>query len=485
MSKGTLYLTIANVIFLLCGYAIHLGLGRYLGPASYGTFGVVLTLMNTVTLVLTSGFPDAASKYIAEDNAKLSSIIRSSRTIQAVLSIPLFALYFGLAGTIANALHDPGLTRYIRISALAIPLYALYQVYSSGYLNGLRRFGQQAKVLILSSLVRVGVAFGLIYLLELGIEGAILGYLAAAALGLILARQFLGSVPKDSATFEWRKLISFGVPAMLFAITLFLMMSIDLFAVKAICRSDNATGYYTAATTIAKAPYYILGGLPLTLLPVISMSTSMNNRGLTTIYISQSIRYMLILVVPCTFLISATSGDLFSLIYTSGYVEAAKPLELLVFGIAFLTVFLVLSQIIIASGKPRVAFGIALTSLAIDITLNITLIPRYGLVGAAWATTLTALVGMIAAALYVFRRFKTLVSAKSFIKICLAALAVYVVALKLPIPSVSLPFVYVGLLAIYFALLLLMREIGKKDFETLKQIIPTARLNKTGHRKGS
>ena len=190
MGKGTFYLMISEGILFLSGYVIHFWLGRYLGPADYGTFGVVLYLMTTVNLFLTSGIPKSASKHIAEDYSKAGSVIKDANKIQLVFCALLFGLYFGLAGVIANLLNDPSLTPYIRISALAIPTYALYSIYNTGYLNGLRKFGRQAISAAGISLARIAAVFILV-LVGFGVNGAIIGYAASALIGFLLAWRFL------------------------------------------------------------------------------------------------------------------------------------------------------------------------------------------------------------------------------------------------------------------------------------------------------
>ncbi|MCK4965330.1 MAG: oligosaccharide flippase family protein, partial [Dehalococcoidia bacterium] len=57
MGRGTLYLMVAAGVFLVSGYVIHFWLGRYLGPESYGLFGIVLALMTIADLLLISGWP--------------------------------------------------------------------------------------------------------------------------------------------------------------------------------------------------------------------------------------------------------------------------------------------------------------------------------------------------------------------------------------------------------------------------------------------
>lgn len=480
MGRGMLYQLVSNVILLASSYAIHIGLGRYLGIEEYGSFVVIFALMSTVGLILASGLTDATSKYIAEDNAVLGSIVQHSRKIQLILSTLLFTIYFLSAGAIADLLNDPGLTPYIRISAFVIPVYALYYVYYS-YLNGLKLFLKQAKTLAAVSLARVVLTFILVspILFGLGIKGAIIGYISAALIGLILAWTYLRKLDKGSKDFEWKNLIRFSIPATLFAVMLFILMNADLLFIKALIDEGVDTGYYAAATTMAKAPYFIFAGLALAVLPHISSSTSRNDFQLAASYIKQSMRSMLMLLVPGVLLISATSHDLVSLFYTTRYNEAGNPLSVLVFGLASLCIFLVLSYVIMGAGKPNIAFGIALISVIIDITLNVLLIPNYGLMGAAWATTTASMIGMIIAAAYVFRYFKALVRVKSLIKICLSSLVIYVIALQFSLSTFLLPTIYIGLYALYFLLLLLMKEFSKEDLRAIKKIIPIARFRET------
>ena len=50
--RGTIYLMAAQAAFVASGYAIHISLGRLLGPSEYGIYAVVISLMTIVNLVL-------------------------------------------------------------------------------------------------------------------------------------------------------------------------------------------------------------------------------------------------------------------------------------------------------------------------------------------------------------------------------------------------------------------------------------------------
>jgi O-antigen/teichoic acid export membrane protein len=470
MGRGTLFVMISTFVFFLGGYVIQVGLGRYLGPVEYGTFGVILTIMNMVNLFLTYGFPKSAAKYIAEGKVKTGSIIKTATRVQLIFCTLGFIIYLGLSSVIANLLNDPGLTRYIMLSSISIPAYALFAIYSGGYLNGMRRFGRQALVSIVNSLGKVGLVF-IFVLIGWGVNGAILGYIGSSLFGLVLAFRFVRPIEKGEDTFSWKQLLSFGIPVTVFAVLFFLLMSIDLYAVKALDAVKADVGYYTAASTISKLSYYLFAGLAITLLPSISKSTSTGNVEQTGNYIRRSMRYMTLILLPVTLLISATSSGLTELIYSSTYINAAEPLSILVLGLALLSVFSVLNSVIMGAGKPGVAVWIILPLVLMDILLNIYLIPRYGLTGAALATTSTGFVGMCAVAIYVYWKFKALVNALSALKIVLASVVIYLIAVSVSVPPAWLVLLYIGLAALYAVMLWVLREIQREDIEMVKKIV--------------
>ncbi|MBI2868706.1 MAG: flippase [Chloroflexi bacterium] len=478
MGRGTLYLMVANGFFVLAGYLIHFGLGRYLGPAGYGVFGVVLAMMTNVSTILTAGFPQGAARYIAEDSSRTAGVVRAANRIQLVSGLLITGLYFSLAGVIAELLNNPSLAPYIRLSALAVPAYAFFSVYNAGYLNGLRDFGRQALSSLASSAAKIILVL-VFLLLGLGVMGAILGYILAAAVGLLLSWRLVNLSAAPQSDFRWQRLAGFGLPATTFALAFLLLLSIDLLAVQALGASETEVGYYAAAGTISRVSYFVFLGLAATLLPSISRSTARLDVELTRSYIRQAMRYMLMLLAPAVLLISATAGDLLALVYSSGYAGAAGPLGVLVFGLALLSIFFVLANVIMGAGQPRVVLGMTLPLVAIDIGLNVLLIPPYGLTGAAWATTISGFLGMSAATVYVLRRFGTLVNPKSLARIGLAAAVVYALATRVPY-SPWLPLIYASLFLGYAGLLWLIREITREDLVIIGRMLPLDNLRRVG-----
>jgi len=74
VTHGTMYLVLAQLAFVASGYAIHIGLAHLLGPSEYGSYAVVIAIVSMVTLILTTGIPQAVSKYVAHHDVNAETI---------------------------------------------------------------------------------------------------------------------------------------------------------------------------------------------------------------------------------------------------------------------------------------------------------------------------------------------------------------------------------------------------------------------------
>jgi len=473
LAKGTIYMMSAQLVFLIGGYVIHFGLGRYLGPELYGTFGIMLSLLTICRVLVESGTVGAVSKYSAERKELAVEIKNQAIKIQIIFALIISLFLFISAHLIANLLKDSTLTAYIRFIVFFIPISSLYAVYF-GLLNGIRAFGKQATISIIYEATKVLMVFTLVFL-GFKVWGAMGGYLIATAVSLIMAHHYWMS--KDggntgvTGNLKMSKIIKFAAPVILFSLAFNLVISLDLFFVKAIFGEKAQAGFYTSAAALSKVPYFVFIALSGTLFPSIAKSTSgKGNEELTRRYINQSLRYTLILLIPCAFIISATSRDLVSLVYTDRYLAAAFPLSILIFGLTFLCLFIILTTVITASGNPRVSLVMVLVLLVVNILLNRTLVSIYGLIGAAAATTITGFLGVLISGIYVYNRFHSLMSLLSLFRILIASSIIYIVARVFPISGISLIGFYVGLLLTYFVLLFVFREIRKEDIELARRI---------------
>lgn len=463
MFKDTLLIIFAQLIFVASGYAVHIGVGRILGPERYGEFGVIMSLLAVLEIFLVRGIQDTVTKYGSEFPHRSRAIKRQGLKIETILAGILALLVISTARPIALAFHNINLTRPLQISAFVIPLFAIYSVFI-GDLSGKRMFGKRAVSMSVQSLGKVAGVYFFI-LLGFGLQGAISGYVLASVLALLTAFYFSKDERAESGTFPRSKLISFAVPIIIFSGTLSLLMNLDMLSVKTLIRESQAAGFYASAFALTRAPYLIFSAFAITLLPLISQSTSSNQFAEASRYISQSLRFLLLLLAPVAFFTCGSSGPIIRLVYSSRYLPASRPLAILIFGITFLSLFSVLATAITASGKPKISMAIALGLVPLDFLLIALLVPRLGLTGAATATTITCFVGLIVSAVWVKKKFGSLMNGSSFMRISLSSTVLFFIPRLWMVTGWKLIPYALALFGFYLLLLALLKEITRDDLD--------------------
>ncbi len=464
--KGTTYLTISTAIFMVSGYFLNIWLGRYLGPVNYGVYGVLISLMSFINITQTSGLTLTASKFIAENEEQSDAILLTALRLQVLYSVIITVSFFLLAQPISFLLHDATLVSYLQLTALIFPLYGVYGLYVD-YYNGLHFFKKQAVLNSIFSFSKLICVVSLTYFFQL--RGALVGFILAAVFPLLYGFY----LPKKVSTLysSWT-LVVFSLPLICFAFLSALAQSIDLYFVKSLSLSKELPGYYTANQNISRIIFFGLSAFSVVVFPSISRSMKHDKPSQTKDLIANTLRYVLLLLVPITLLISATSKQLLMLLYAGTYTQGASSLSILSVGMGFLTFFSVLAHILNGAGSTKSSVGIAAISVVVIAIFCWFLIPSEGIVGAAISTTIGGILSVLMASIAVYRKFAKFIRLRSILKIVVASLSVYFLTFLISVPVFILPFLYGVLFTVYFFLLFLLKEITPDDWKRIQLLIP-------------
>ena len=459
--KSYIYLTIAKFLSILAGYAILLFIARMLTPEDFGVYGVIVSIVSIINMVVITGTVQSVSKFVSQNEEASEYTKRKALKLQIFVAILVTGLYFALSSVIALIINDKSFTPYLRLSSLIVLFYSFYAVFM-GYLNGLKQFKKQSLFDMSYSVIRAGLIIGLTFL-TFTVMGSILGFSAASFLILVLALIFVGFKKVDKiADVSYKKIIKFMLPAMAFVFVLNLLLNIDLLAVKALSPSDisnTLSGYYSAALSIARIPYFAIISLTLLIFPFISKATAANDLKKVQYYVKQSLRFSLILLIFLAVIISSNASPILELLYPSAYSFGSQALSIVVFGLAFLGMILISANIITASGKPNISLYIGIGVVVLDFILNFILIKNYSLLGAAVATTIAMFLGFIVTIIFMKKLFKTYLNVKSILKILILNLIIFFVAINLNFTSFYLIIEFLILAIILIAGLFLLKEL--------------------------
>lgn len=478
LTQSFLWVMLSELIYNLSGYVIHAVMGRVLGPADYGRFAIIVTLTTMTIVLIGQSVPTAMSKYLSEIFERESNLVpvikKQAVKIQIIIVGITTVLFFLLSPVIAALLNDPSLTNLFRLSSLVIPAFALASFYFY-YYTGIHKFKVQAFLKTNRGILRIVFIIGLAILLKsygYALEGAILGYVIAP-LSIFIEAFSLDPFKKIKAAgnFDWRKLIVFAWPVTIFLIAYQFLNTIDLYLVKAVMRSDYQTGLYNAAYTVGTIPYNLFYALTIILLPAVSKTTSAKDDKETKKIISQSLRFLVMFLVPVCLLMSYFSLPIIKLFYSSRYILSAPIMSIYVMAEGFLTVFYVLTFILNGAGKVKIPMYVAILGLFLNSVFTYFLIKLYGLYGAAGGTCFMAFCVMIFSLIYTYREFGYLFPAKTSLKILLASILMLAACFIFPNHNYLFIIWSIILLAFYLFILYLLREIKKADMDVIRQLI--------------
>jgi stage V sporulation protein B len=465
LRRGSVYLAISSLLFMLSGYVIHIWLGKHLGPGQYGTYNVVVQVMTALNMVHYIGVPQAVSRVIASDDSRADAVLRSGLVLQVGGTAGVAAGFLLLARPIALALNDPALTPYIQLSALVLVPYSAMTLYMTGYHNGLRDFRRQALIYIVYSIAKVVCVIGLAFAFH--VYGAIAGFVVSPLIGLLVGFRR----PRSSGgSFPYGPLVRFSLPLIVFSVLSTLLLSVDLFLVKALLGDPQGVGYYSADQTIARLPYYAFTtGVAYLLLPSVARSLSRDTAEETRALVRRLLRAILLTLVPGTLLLAGTSDEALRLLYGDAYLPGAGALALLTVGSGLTTLFALLTQMLTGAGRPQTSMLLSVGSLSLTGGACALLVPALGLTGAALGATIGGGTAAVAAGVLVHRRFGGLIAPLTAVRIPAAGAAVFLVARALDFPPFLLPLVGGMLFVLYTGLLTLMGELTPREWTRARE----------------
>lgn len=369
---------------------------RLLGASQYGNFAFMVALYGVINMIVAPGVSSGVRKYIAEDRDDpewdrhvFGFYVRVSVILVATVTA---ALWIGVV-TGAITRFVPGyFTDYFYV---LIAWVVLAQFFSVGK-NTLRGFGLEHysdPLLVLQNLLFALIGLSLVYV-GYGVLGALLGKAVAAGIITVLAYAFVArQIPLRSvfrrppADFPWRDLLTFNFLNILLLFLVTSLYNVDILLLQILVGSEQ-TGYYRAALTVAEFIWFVPFAVQTALLHSTSELWSQDEHERITELSSRVTRYVLLFGALLVIGLIALSDAFVPLYFGSDFTPAVTPLLLLLPGALGFAVARPIFAIGQGNGDLRwliVATGVA---AFVNLGLNLLLIPRYGMHGAAIATSI-------------------------------------------------------------------------------------------------
>lgn len=461
ISRAAVLLVISQIVFLISGFGVNAGLARFLGPVDYGTFGLVLSILVVIELFVITGIPEAIQKYGGENPGAMAKLIKETIGWQIGYCFMVFVFLWFLSPFVARFFDDHKITYLLRLAGIDVIFYGLYK-YFLGVQNGLHKFVKYTILGITYSVSRLIIILGLVWF-GFSVRGALIGNFLASLIGLIVALM-ITKLPKLETELDGISYSSFVVQNVIYFVGLNMLFSIDLWFVK-YHLSDLEVGYYVSASSFAKLTYFISIGLHAVLLPSLSLAIRNREKFRIREITQDSLRYLLIFLVIICIIVIENSQDILNFFYGPDFINATKILSVLISGISLITLMAIINTIMMANDKMKSCFIIVVSLLVLDIILNIIFVPKYGVIGAAVATTLTGGAGLVFSVMYIFDKIKSLIFSPLMFKIAGVGFVIWLISRWISFDVILKSALITG---IYFLLLWLTSVINMVDIRRLK-----------------
>lgn len=389
ITKNTFWLSLSEFIGRTLRITIIIYAARVLGAAGWGTFSYLTSLAAVFTIFSDIGISTVLVREVSKSPEKEIKYFSTTFILKLALTVISFiALVF-----ITPLFTGIPLSKLLLIAIGMLFIFDSFRRFGTSVFRAREKMENEALINILTQLIIVVGGFIALYFVKTP-ESLAIAYATGAGLGLLVAAYFLRDNLKHlfsgfDKALVW-SIAKAAWPLSLAAIFGMLLVNIDTVMVGWF-RPAESVGYYSAAqkpiALLYILPTLIVGGF----FPALARLARKNDIEFKRVF-ERALGLIVAIAFPVSIGIMLTSGEIVELVYGSAYIPAAGPLRIL--ALTLLTAFPVSILIhgVFAYNKQSSLVPLWISGAALNVVLNLFLIPRSGISGAAWASLITQFV---------------------------------------------------------------------------------------------
>jgi O-antigen/teichoic acid export membrane protein len=434
LARHTLLSGISEGSFVLLAL-LFLLLPRALGPVAFGEYSAAAAFVGLFRILPDFGMSYASTIAISRDRSLAERWSGNLLAFQSVLSLVTLVLALGIGWCLFS-----GVTlKAVAILTLAL-LLSSYKMTLRWLLKSFGRFDAEAVSLLFERglLLAVGV-------LVLRSGGGVMGLV----LVFVLVR-----IPDTAGLWAWvdRKVVPLrllgdrelwgqlfwkGLPFAYAGAMILLFFQVDQ-VLLSLLRGDAEVGYYGAPVKILEGLTIVPRILAYALIPTLAALHAASPGEVTGLY-RRGTKYLLLVGLPIAAFGVLGADLLLPVLFGEAYRPSIDAARVLLPSCAFMFLSNFGETTLACIDRWHTIVFVSTGSVVLNLVLNLVWIPRYGLMGAAWATLLTegAYFVATALALYLFGKRISWIRTSLGPLLCGAVFAVGFWGVRAALPSLE------------------------------------------------
>lgn len=382
---------LSNIILSIRGLILLPVLTKFWGPFDFGIMSIVNITISLLIPFTTMGLRTSLSRFLISEKSNtdvqeaffsvISGICAASLLIAGILII--------FSKEIAIILFkDEIYASYLIITAFLIIFQSLIATCLS-FFPATKKIVTYAIFVNIQNILEMCIILFLVFsgfgVFEV-LEGLLISNIIIFSLFFSYIIYLIGfKVPNFSKFFHYLK---FGFPLIPTMLLIWVIDSSDAYLI-GIYLNLTFVGIYSTAYSIGYIMYMFFAPISLILLPTISRLWDSGNYKEVENHLSKSVRYYLLLTIPAAFGLSVLSQSLILAFSTVEFLPGAIVIPFVASGLIFFGLHSIISTILTSKLRTDlIAFSLIFAAIT-NIILNILLLPRFGILGAAISSFIT------------------------------------------------------------------------------------------------
>ena len=369
-------------------------LARLLGAEALGVYTLLLTVLAWVKLGGFMGVGSGIKKRVSEGEEQ-GAFFTSGLIMVLVFGVAISILLFVLSGTLDAYINE--FDTYVGVSVVWVLVPLL--IINLWYNTLLKAIEGENKVHIAAILEPIKYGFrgvlqvGLLFV-GFGLTGMIAGYAAGGIFVGVIALLYVTVPFRRPAIRHFKSIYDYAKYAWLGGLKSRSFNDVDIL-VLGVFVGEALIGVYAAAWSLARFLNLFGGALSSTLFPEISRLSKQKETDAVSGLVEDALTFAGLIVLP-GLVGGLLLGDRLLAVYGPEFVEGTTVFGLLLLAVLVYGYQKQLLNALNAVDRPDIAFRINAAFIAANASLNVALIWRYGIVGAAIATAASAVLGVTA-----------------------------------------------------------------------------------------
>ncbi len=385
-TQGAIITFGARVITLVVSIGTSIIIARVLGPEGKGIYALAAMLPALIVTFTNLGIGPATTYFVAGRRFPWAEILGSDLFLASIISA--FGVMVGLLITFFfKKMVFNGVPSAYLIFAVALIPGNLFMIYTQSFMLGTQRFKEYNLSSIAKSVVFSASIIMALIVLDVGIIGVLLGSLISFLVTDLLLFRWarvaaVGVVFKPNRDYI-RQASSYGAKSYLANVLGFLNYRVDILLVN-IFLNPTAVGLYSVSVGLVEQLWLVSQVASTVLFPRVAAETNGQRKEDITPLVARTVLWLTALGALVLLFLSRW---IVLLLYSDAYLPSVKALQMLLVGIVSLSTGRVFANDIAGRGHPMLNTYIGIIIVVVNVILNITWIPKYGIVGAAAAST--------------------------------------------------------------------------------------------------